>query len=96
MCNNVEFRIMDLLVTGSKGFIGKTLCMVLRTMENVQFFEYDSDYTPEELKRLLLFFIWRDSIGHCAQRLTLPKFKGELLQLEFIQQELLRGIWCAY
>ena len=45
--------MMNVLVTGSKGFVGKNLCVVLLAMERVQVFEYDSDNTPEELEVML-------------------------------------------
>jgi len=41
------------LVTGSKGFVGKNLCVVLHGMESVQLFQYESDNTPEELDVML-------------------------------------------
>lgn len=53
MFNNSGDRMMNVLVTGSKGFVGKNLCVVLLAMERVQLFEYDSDNTPEELEVML-------------------------------------------
>jgi UDP-2-acetamido-2,6-beta-L-arabino-hexul-4-ose reductase len=41
------------LVTGSKGFIGKNLCTVLRRREDVELYEYDVDSKPEELDAAL-------------------------------------------
>jgi len=39
---------------------------------------------------------FEDYNSHNTQRLTVPEIKEKLLQLEFIQQELRRGIGCAY
>lgn len=39
---------------------------------------------------------FEDYNSHNTQRLTVPEIKEKLLQLEFIQQELQRGIGCAY
>ncbi len=44
---------MTILVTGSKGFVGRNLCSVLRTMERVRVLEFDCDNAPEELEGLL-------------------------------------------
>ena len=44
---------MNVLVTGSKGFVGRNLCSVLRTMERVRVLEFDCDNTPEELNGML-------------------------------------------
>jgi UDP-2-acetamido-2,6-beta-L-arabino-hexul-4-ose reductase len=44
---------MNILVTGSKGFVGRNLCSVLRTMSNVAVLEFDCDNTPAELKGML-------------------------------------------
>ena len=41
------------LVTGSKGFVGRNLCAVLRQHEDVEFFEYDVANKPEDLDRAL-------------------------------------------
>lgn len=41
------------LVTGSKGFIGRNLCAVLRCHEKVELYEYDLDNKPEELDAAL-------------------------------------------
>jgi UDP-2-acetamido-2,6-beta-L-arabino-hexul-4-ose reductase len=46
-------NIMNVLVTGSKGFVGRNLCSVLGTMESVRVLEFDCDNTPEELKGML-------------------------------------------
>jgi len=37
------------LVTGSKGFVGRNLCAVLRRREDVKLYEYDLDKKPVEL-----------------------------------------------
>ena len=37
------------LVTGSKGFVGKNLCAVLRRRDDVELYEYDLDKKPAEL-----------------------------------------------
>ena len=37
------------LVTGSKGFVGKNLCALLRCREDVELYEYDIDNKQEEL-----------------------------------------------
>jgi UDP-2-acetamido-2,6-beta-L-arabino-hexul-4-ose reductase len=44
---------MEILVTGSNGFVGRNLCSALRTMENVRLSAYDCDNTPSELERIL-------------------------------------------
>jgi UDP-2-acetamido-2,6-beta-L-arabino-hexul-4-ose reductase len=44
---------MNVLVTGSKGFVGRNLCSVLRTMENVRILEFDYDNTSGELEKML-------------------------------------------
>ncbi len=44
---------MNVLVTGSKGFVGRNLCSVLRTMESVRVLEFDCDNAPEELDAML-------------------------------------------
>jgi UDP-2-acetamido-2,6-beta-L-arabino-hexul-4-ose reductase len=44
---------MNVLVTGSKGFVGRNLCSVLRIMTNVAVFEFDCDNTPAELEAML-------------------------------------------
>ena len=41
------------LVTGSKGFVGKNLCAVLRRREDVKLYEYDIDNKPAELDAAL-------------------------------------------
>ena len=41
------------LVTGSKGFIGKNLCTVLRRREDVELYEYDIDKKQAELNAAL-------------------------------------------
>lgn len=44
---------MKVLVTGSKGFVGKNLCAVLRRREDVELFEYDIYNSPQELDTAL-------------------------------------------
>lgn len=44
---------MNVLVTGSKGFVGRNLCSVLRTMSTVAVFEFDCDNTHAELEAML-------------------------------------------
>jgi UDP-2-acetamido-2,6-beta-L-arabino-hexul-4-ose reductase len=44
---------MNVLVTGSKGFVGRNLCSVLRTMESVRVLEFDCDNVPTELEAML-------------------------------------------
>lgn len=44
---------MNVLVTGSKGFVGRNLCSVLRMMERIQVLEFDCDNTPAELEAML-------------------------------------------
>jgi UDP-2-acetamido-2,6-beta-L-arabino-hexul-4-ose reductase len=44
---------MNVLVTGSKGFVGRNLCSVLRQMSNVAVLEFDCDNIPAELEALL-------------------------------------------
>ena len=41
------------LVTGSKGFVGRNLCAVLRRREDVELYEYDVDNKPKELDSAL-------------------------------------------
>jgi len=41
------------LVTGSKGFIGKNLCSVLRRCDNIELYEYDVNNKPEDLDSAL-------------------------------------------
>jgi UDP-2-acetamido-2,6-beta-L-arabino-hexul-4-ose reductase len=45
--------IVNVLVTGAKGFVGRNLCTVLRRREGVTLFEYDIDSTPAELEAAL-------------------------------------------
>lgn len=40
---------MKVLVTGAKGFIGRTVCAALRGSENIEVFEYDLDSAPSDL-----------------------------------------------
>ncbi|MCL0038093.1 NAD-dependent epimerase/dehydratase family protein [Thermodesulfovibrionales bacterium] len=44
-----EIIMKKVLVTGSKGFIGKNLCAVLRRREDVELYEYDIDKKQAEL-----------------------------------------------
>lgn len=44
---------MNILVTGSKGFVGRNLCSFLRTMSNVAVLEFDCDNTSAELEAML-------------------------------------------
>jgi UDP-2-acetamido-2,6-beta-L-arabino-hexul-4-ose reductase len=44
-----EFIMKKVLVTGSKGFVGKNLCAVLRRCEDVELYEYDIDKKQAEL-----------------------------------------------
>lgn len=50
---NSKSRIIPVLVTGSKGFVGRNLCAVLGMMEKVRVMEFDCDNTLEELERML-------------------------------------------
>ena len=42
------------LVTGSKGFVGRNLCVVLRQREDIELYEFDLDNKPAELDDALL------------------------------------------
>jgi len=44
-----EFIMKKVLVTGSKGFVGRNLCTVLRRREDVELYEYDIDNKQAEL-----------------------------------------------
>ena len=44
---------MYVLVTGSKGFVGRNLCAVLRSMEGVEVLEFDCDNSLLELEGML-------------------------------------------
>ncbi len=44
---------MNILVTGSKGFVGKNLCAVLRQREDIKLFEYDVTNKPGDLDSAL-------------------------------------------
>ena len=44
---------MNVLVTGSKGFVGRNLCSVLRSLSNVTVLEFDCDNVPAELEGML-------------------------------------------
>ena len=37
------------LVTGSKGFVGRNLCSLLRRREDVELYEYDLDKKAKEI-----------------------------------------------
>jgi UDP-2-acetamido-2,6-beta-L-arabino-hexul-4-ose reductase len=50
--NNFEYE-MTILVTGAKGFVGRNLCLVLRSMEHVRVLEFDCDNVPTELVDML-------------------------------------------
>ncbi|NTW72834.1 MAG: NAD-dependent epimerase/dehydratase family protein, partial [Eubacteriaceae bacterium] len=50
---NPKSIITKILVTGSKGFVGRNLCAVLGTMEQVRVMEFDCGNTPEELEGML-------------------------------------------
>lgn len=43
------FIMKRVLVTGSKGFVGRNLCAVLRRCEDVELYEYDMNNKPEDL-----------------------------------------------
>jgi len=43
----------NVVVTGSNGFVGKNFCSVLRTIEQVQLFEFDTGNAPDELEPML-------------------------------------------
>jgi len=43
----------SVLVTGSNGFVGKNLCSILRTKEDIQLFEFDTGNPPDDLERML-------------------------------------------
>lgn len=45
--------MIHVLVTGSKGFVGRNLCSVLRAMERVNLMEFDCENSPEELVKML-------------------------------------------
>lgn len=40
-------------VTGSKGFVGRNLCAVLRQRDDIELFEYDVNNNPEDLNKAL-------------------------------------------
>jgi len=44
-----ESIMKKVLVTGSKGFVGRNLCVVLRRRDDVELYEYDLDKKPAEL-----------------------------------------------
>ncbi|MBV5338549.1 MAG: NAD-dependent epimerase/dehydratase family protein [Deltaproteobacteria bacterium] len=50
---NSKSIITKVLVTGSKGFVGRNLCSVLRTMKSIQLVEFDCDNTSAELAAML-------------------------------------------
>jgi len=45
---------MKVLVTGSKGFVGKNLCSVLALRGDIELLEFDLGNTPEELQSAAL------------------------------------------
>lgn len=45
--------MLNVLVTGAKGFVGKNLCAALRRQAQVVLYEYDLDGSPEELQQYL-------------------------------------------
>jgi len=45
--------MLQILVTGAQGFVGKNLCAVLRRRDDVTLYEYDLGNTPEELTTAL-------------------------------------------
>lgn len=45
--------MLNILVTGSKGFIGKNLCNSLKNNENINILEFDRNNTIEELHKLI-------------------------------------------
>jgi UDP-2-acetamido-2,6-beta-L-arabino-hexul-4-ose reductase len=45
--------MVNILVTGAKGFVGKNLCVALRQQTQVVLSEYDLDNSPNELQRAL-------------------------------------------
>ena len=45
--------MLNILVTGSKGFIGKNLCNTLKNNENINIIEFDRNNTIEELNKLI-------------------------------------------
>ncbi|WP_304511578.1 polysaccharide biosynthesis C-terminal domain-containing protein [Desulfobacula sp.] len=47
------FIMKRMLVTGSKGFVGKNFCAVLRQREDVELYEYDDNNIPEDLDSAL-------------------------------------------
>jgi UDP-2-acetamido-2,6-beta-L-arabino-hexul-4-ose reductase len=48
-----ERAMIDVLVMGSRGFVGRNLCSVLRRMEEVHLLEFDQDVAWQELERML-------------------------------------------
>jgi UDP-2-acetamido-2,6-beta-L-arabino-hexul-4-ose reductase len=44
---------MNVLVTGSQGFVGRNLCSVLRLKDDLRLQEYDNENTLEELEKML-------------------------------------------
>ena len=45
--------MLNILVTGSKGFIGKNLLNSLKNDENINIIEFDRNNTIEELNKLI-------------------------------------------
>ena len=50
---NKKNIVKKVLVTGSKGFVGRNLCAVLRQYEDVELYEYDVNNKPEDLDSAL-------------------------------------------
>jgi len=54
---------MNILITGSRGFIGKNLLVSLKRKNNISIFEYELDSSPDQLKKLLII---SDIVFHLA------------------------------
>lgn len=44
---------MNVLITGAKGFVGRSVCAALRRLENIQVYAYDLDSAPSDLSGYL-------------------------------------------
>ncbi len=53
MSNPAGRPLLNVLVTGSNGFVGKNLCVALKQLGGLRLREYDVDQSPEELHRYL-------------------------------------------
>ncbi|MBV5341173.1 MAG: NAD-dependent epimerase/dehydratase family protein [Deltaproteobacteria bacterium] len=53
LIQNSKSIITKVLVTGSKGFVGRNLCAVLGTIESVEVMEFDCENTSAELEGML-------------------------------------------